>query len=67
MDECGHVRVQLWSGGYYLACGDCGKKWVAIKNEGDDHDTDHAPRYGSSIQGYFEYQLLPVLLRQNDS
>lgn len=61
MDECGHVRLQLWSGGYYLACADCGKKWVAIKSDGNDHSTDHNPRYGSLIQGLFEYQLLAAI------
>jgi len=60
MDECGHTRLHLMSGGYYLGCIDCGKKWVAITNDGNDRSADHAPRYGASIQPYFEYLLTPI-------
>ena len=60
MDECGHTRLHLASGGYYLGCADCGKKWVAIRNDGDDRSTDHAPRFGSMIQTYFEYIMTAI-------
>lgn len=57
MDECGHTRLHLMSGGYYLGCTDCGKKWVAITNEGDDRALDHKPRFGASVQQYCDYIL----------
>lgn len=60
MDECGHTRLHLMSGGYYLGCADCGKKWVAIGPEGNDKSLDQKPRYGASIQSYFNYQLTPI-------
>lgn len=60
MDECGHTRLQLWSGGYYLACADCHTKWVAIKGDGTDRDVDHHARFGDSIQPLFEYFLKPT-------
>jgi hypothetical protein len=60
MDECGHARLHLMSGGYYLGCPDCHKKWVAITNDGDDKALDHKARFGSLIQPYFDYVLTPI-------
>lgn len=60
MDECGHARLHLMSGGYYLGCVDCGKRWVAIDNSGPDTAVDRKGRFGSMIQTYFEYALTAI-------
>ncbi len=59
MDECGHTRLQLASGGYYLGCADCGKRWVAV-HQRHDQAIDREPRFGHSIQPLFEYVLKPI-------
>lgn len=40
-DRCGHNRLHFQSGGYYVACGECGVRWVAIKGN-TDVDLDFA-------------------------
>lgn len=50
MSACKHEELWLWSGGFYLACGVCRKRWVAIKDEGTDAATDHEPRFEPLVQ-----------------
>ena len=63
MAECSHASLDLWSGGYYLACRRCHKRWVAIHTEGNDHNTDHDPRFSNLSVPDHEYVLV---LRERD-